>query len=404
MSRQFQFVDNEGKPLRKLNQPMLVDPEEDTNEEEARNAAYSSQSKSQGESISDLEAALDGAQSIRAVSSQPGKDVAGLSNNKFYDGAARSKPHKSLWFWLARGLPAVHVVTSHISLMRNFLSEQQVHMIFRVFSAQTITAQIDQKFVWLIYVDERLPGMLSSVRELTKEMGNAEVIGVRGGKDTPHPYRLSVREQLQQARLWVPPPTRGSPVYLSTRLEFNEGIPRNAIGDLHRSARAASKSEEFKLGQPMFFCWLRSTLWRPNNANEFGFVMKENVKKTGPNHTYTWCLNSGSTLVARDVESVAVMGAAKRLAIGAQNVRSMEMADHWSGPIRVNPFSHKDKDDISDVAIRKSVKSMQKKLQNMYGIGLSSLSMVNQLILTHRLSRTSVKRRGLSPPNSLMKK
>jgi len=279
------------------------------------------------------------------------------------------------WFWLARGVAAVHVVSSRFSASSAGLSAPAVEArenIFYAFPATTISAQTNRSFMWIVYADE-MTSQMADLAEALKETPNMRILKTPsiGGQ---HPQFLPPAQQLRLAGVWKePPPSATSRVYLSTRLEWDEGLPRRAVDTLHAAARRRLPLPNHR---PCYFCWVDSTLWTPSADHSEGSIFSyEGLKKFGGNRS-TPCVSSGSSMLTAAEGAPAVT--THKLRPGSKSVSVLQARERLPGPIRARaPRS-------ANRAMRTPASSLRIPMQFAYGIGLSPLHDANVAALHHQ--------------------
>ncbi len=111
--------------------------------------------------------------------------------------------------------------------------------LFRSICVPSVAAQSDQRFVWVIYVDETLDlTALHTLEELVRPLKNA-VVRVVEKRRAQREYEAPASTQLKRAGRWEEPTgemlTRRL-MYLSTRLDADDAIPVKTMEKMHAKA------------------------------------------------------------------------------------------------------------------------------------------------------------------------
>ena len=96
-----------------------------------------------------------------------------------------------------------------------------------------MAAQTAQTFTWIIYVDKTLPNsVLAELNGLVAPYPNFRIVVANVEKKDP--ARLSVMKQLMLADRWEDPPESMRLLYMSTRLDADDGLSVHAVELLQR--------------------------------------------------------------------------------------------------------------------------------------------------------------------------
>eukprot|EP00965_Chrysotila_dentata_P121986 4032400-Pleurochrysis_carterae.AAC.1 len=99
--------------------------------------------------------------------------------------------------------------------------------LFRSICLPSVAAQTDQRFVWIIYVDETLPAVSYNLLvETASSLPNAAVVRVER-RSAARAYEAPCAEQLRRAGRWSEPDvdSDASRAYISTRLDADDALP-----------------------------------------------------------------------------------------------------------------------------------------------------------------------------------
>ena len=91
---------------------------------------------------------------------------------------------------------------------------------------------IDIRFVWLIYHDSTLaPNHVTAIATRLQRLAGSGFRLVR--ERVEGQFSRSAREQLELVGLWTPPPVGAKVLYVASRLDADDGLPRGALPELH---------------------------------------------------------------------------------------------------------------------------------------------------------------------------
>ena len=139
---------------------------------------------------------------------------------------------------LRRGTALTHVVSTRFSLgqgNQTALVEARLQLLFSLCIPSMVQQLRDARFVWLIYYDSTLaPDHVATIAARLQPLAGSGFRLVRESVLGQGFY--SAQEQLQLAGLWTPPPPGAKVLYVASRLDADDGLPRGAI---YRSSGAA---------------------------------------------------------------------------------------------------------------------------------------------------------------------
>mmetsp|Transcript_36769 Transcript_36769/g.80704 ORF Transcript_36769/g.80704 Transcript_36769/m.80704 type:complete len:185 (+) Transcript_36769:3-557(+) len=176
--------------------------------------------------------------------------------------------------------------------------------------------------------------------------------------------------------MWKEPPASGDQrLYLSTRLAYDQALPRTATATLHAAARKQLGSAPSTSAHALF-CWYKATVWRPSEESYVGSINADNSKKT--------CVHSGMTLLTTNkmqpsvyARGIIVEKKSDGLPIALQAAISTP-----SGPLRALPHQRKGPKIARFLpSAATPVVTMRSALQARYGIGMSALQRANEAAL-----------------------
>lgn len=142
------------------------------------------------------------------------------------------------------GTALTHVVSTRFSLGQGnqaALVEARLQLLFSLCVPSMVQQLRDARFVWLIYHDSTLA--LEHVAAVAARLQPLASSGFRLVRErVDGQFGRSAQEQLQLAGLWTPPPPGAKVLYVASRLDADDGLPRGAILELQDRARAALPS------------------------------------------------------------------------------------------------------------------------------------------------------------------
>ena len=132
---------------------------------------------------------------------------------------------------LRRGTALTHVVSTRFSLgqgNQTALVEARLQLLFSLCVPSMVQQLRDARFVWLIYHDSTLaPEHVAAVAARLQPLASSGFLLV--GERVDGQFGRSAQEQLQLAGLWTPPPPGAKVLYVASRLDADDGLPRGAI-------------------------------------------------------------------------------------------------------------------------------------------------------------------------------
>ena len=238
---------------------------------------------------------------------------------------APSRQPVPIWSVL-NGTALTHVVSTRFCLgqgNQTALVEARLSLLFSL-CVPTLAQQGDARFTWLIYYDSSLAAEYLSVA--TARLQPMARRGFRLVHQRVHDqWSLSAQEQLQLAGLWAPPPSGTRVIYMASRLDADDGLPRGAIVELQGRARHALAhcARALPVGAPaplpaaarapeLAICYADSYEWAPSAAAKTGRLSLDDGEA---------CLS-----VALSVASCRSAAAATKL-VGAHN----QLLGEWKG-------------------------------------------------------------------------
>lgn len=140
----------------------------------------------------------------------------------------------SVWS-LRSGTALTHVVSTRFSLgqgNQTALVEARLHLLFALCVPSMVQQLRDARFVWLIYHDSTLAS--NHVAAITARLQRLAGGGFRFVRERVEgQFSRSAQEQLELVGLWTPPPVGAKVIYVASRLDADDGLPRGALPELH---------------------------------------------------------------------------------------------------------------------------------------------------------------------------
>ena len=142
-----------------------------------------------------------------------------------------SRPTGPAVWSFRNGTALTHVVSTRFSLgqgNQTALVEARLQLLFSLCVPSMVQQLRDARFVWLIYHDSTLaPEHVAAVAARLQPLASSGFRLV--GERVDGQFGRSAQEQLQLAGLWTPPPPGAKVLYVASRLDADDGLPRGAI-------------------------------------------------------------------------------------------------------------------------------------------------------------------------------
>ena len=136
---------------------------------------------------------------------------------------------------LRSGTALTHVVSTRFSLgqgNQTALVEARLQLLFSLCVPSMVQQLRDARFVWLIYHDSTLaPNHVTAIATRLQRLAGSGFRLVR--ERVEGQFSRSAREQLELVGLWTPPPVGAKVLYVASRLDADDGMPRGALPELH---------------------------------------------------------------------------------------------------------------------------------------------------------------------------
>ena len=136
------------------------------------------------------------------------------------------------------GTMLTHVISTRFCLGQGAevaLVEARLKLFFSV-CLPTVVQQQGAKFAWLIYYDRTLSQKHAAA--LQARLRPYAARGFRAVKSShSRQYSLSAQAQLQFAEMWTTPPPLTTHLYISTRIDADDGLASGAVAELYLFSR-----------------------------------------------------------------------------------------------------------------------------------------------------------------------
>lgn len=239
---------------------------------------------------------------------------------------------------LGDGATGVHVVHTRFCLGQGdqpALVAGRMELL-RAICLPSLFAQTERAFMWLFYIDMTLTS--PAVRELVQLLGadpRFALVRMRTtwqtivSRKTEHVYNLPVAKQLTLAGIDARPSgARGAElVYVSTRLDADDGLPAGAMAYLHgqvRALRPRLRPSDPKLDRGLV-CWMAALDWYASDDGRPNVYRKYSVKH---------CVSVGLTTFSPNPRALTAHSPSHTRARNAMPAHTVAPAEEELMPLR----------------------------------------------------------------------